>query len=522
MGSSIGLGSCKTVSATLGGYVSIGKRIYILTVNHFIDYAIGVEAATGMSQDTITSPSLLDVEELTEDLKQTVRDTDATIEDIAKRDFPSGQVTLQELRQHEDIIALMDNRDIFERFLRDLSRKPDEFYLGKIHQRCVPELREAVRAYKLPSPNHENIQMYHRMDWSIFSVKRARAGQNRHRHKFCTESGTVDFLSENLYPLGAGSLCQQTCEVEPGIAVYYVGQSSGRQSGKISAGPVSVTCGGKRSLEWAMVVPEDEQQEGEIYCGDSGAWIIRESDNALVGLLWGWINGQLIFTPINDVFADITETLNATEICLPKLSTAPDPSTLNICRVKSQTTRKPRSYSSTTPLRSSFAIPNYETPRPGPISISSLIDPNGVPKKKAGSMTPKTDTNMDRSPSPAPSLSSSVSSSQKTMSRSPSLVELQPQPDCNLDKVTFIVSEDSDAERDSKAEEELQMSPDQKPEKCRQEHRLSLGYILDNDSLAKNLAMLTFPESSHEVVGGKSGNWPSVETWRRGQGMSSS
>jgi len=59
------------------------------------------------------------------------------------------------------------------------------------------------------------------------------------------------------------------------------------------------------------------------YFGDSGSWVLRQSDNALVGLLWGLVDGHLLFTPIKDVFSDIKSVLNARGIRLPG---APDSS----------------------------------------------------------------------------------------------------------------------------------------------------------------------------------------------------
>ncbi|KAH0544525.1 hypothetical protein FGG08_001297 [Glutinoglossum americanum] len=535
MGASIGLGSCKTVSATLGGYISVDKRTCMLTVDHIIDFATNIDTIAETGRQTITSPSLLDVEELTQDLGQVLRDIEAMIENSMEQVFPSGKVTLEELEELLNSSVLKDDHGRFEEFLRDLSRKPGDFHLGEIYRRCAPGLKEAASIYGFSSPGRGNMEVCHRMDWSIYTVARTRTGQNRHRHKFCAESGTVDYLSENLHPMGAGSPCLEACEVQPGMPVYYVGQSSGRQRGVISPGLVLVTSGGVSSWEWAMVVPEDEQQDGEIYCGDSGAWILRESDNALVGLLWGWVGGQLIFTPIKDVFADIRDTCNATEVCLPKPPTAPDPGVLlsgnatasqarHICRVKKQGPRKPMRYF---PTRSRPALSALNTQPPGakPISIRSPLASSEALGKKTSLVTLVVNTVNDRSPppSPVPSLSSSASSSPKALSPRSPLLEQQPRPCRASGESTVVIREDSDTEGSPKADEEpqsysrLQHLSKRMLGKSGQENRLSLGFILENGSVA----MLSSPESAHERLKKSAGAWPSDDAWSRCQEITS-
>jgi len=355
--------------------------------------------------------------------------------------------------------------------------------------------------------------MSHRMDWSISTVHYDRAGENRHRHDFCSESGIADPRSENLHPLGAGILCQKTCDVEPDVLIHYVGQGSGRQSGQISAAPVLVNWNGVSTSEWAMVVPADQQRGGETYYGDSGAWVLRDSDNALVGLLWGWINGSLIFTPIKDVFADIRETLNATEVCLPKPLRPPHPRVVagsamatQICRIKEP--RKPIGL----PLLPLRPVSNIRLPRMEQVSVGSL-DSNETLAKKPGPETLEMDTDKDRTPSPVPSLSSSLSSSPKTVSRYPSTLELKSQAGCNLEEVAIIIGDDSDTEGSSKADEEpqlfspLQHIPKRPLGKRMQENRLSLEFILGEMSVAKP----PFLNSPHENMERRPEIWTSVE-----------
>ncbi|KAN0076062.1 hypothetical protein V8E54_007332 [Elaphomyces granulatus] len=158
----------------------------------------------------------------------------------------------------------------------------------------------------------------HRMDWSTFEVVENRKGVNKHRCPFeYYETGNEDDPSDDLHPLGVDPLCETICELEPNMPVQYVGQGSGAQFGHISAAPVSITLNEETSSEWAIVLQPESQQSPTTHWGDSGSWVLRQSDNALVGLLWGWADGHLLFTPIKDVFNDIKSMLNADTICLP-------------------------------------------------------------------------------------------------------------------------------------------------------------------------------------------------------------
>ncbi len=96
-----------------------------------------------------------------------------------------------------------------------------------------------------------------------------------------------------------------------------LGKVQDAQFGHISAAPVSITLNEETSSEWAIVLQPESQQISTTHLGDSGSWVLRQSDNALVGLLWGWVDGHLLFTPIKDVFNDIKSMLNADMICLP-------------------------------------------------------------------------------------------------------------------------------------------------------------------------------------------------------------
>ncbi len=75
--------------------------------------------------------------------------------------------------------------------------------------------------------------------------------------------------------------------------------------------------------------------------GDSGAWLIRRSDNALMGLIWGrnYIRGDPLervrltyFTPMVDILADVREHAAADEtVALPVYSARPSTHEVEVC-----------------------------------------------------------------------------------------------------------------------------------------------------------------------------------------------
>jgi len=90
-----------------------------------------------------------------------------------------------------------------------------------------------------------------------------------------------------------------------------------------------------------MIVPRCNALRNSDFQGDSGSWIIS-TDNKLLGLLWGWDNGSLLFTPIQDVFADITQKIRCHQIKLPEYTSDPKSghSPALLCRTSFCTTRE--------------------------------------------------------------------------------------------------------------------------------------------------------------------------------------
>jgi len=71
---------------------------------------------------------MLDVSELTEILQQTIRDLEARFENKVKEDFPSGNITVEDLSRIEGLKVLESDIFRYAEYLRDLGRKSREFF----------------------------------------------------------------------------------------------------------------------------------------------------------------------------------------------------------------------------------------------------------------------------------------------------------------------------------------------------------------------------------------------------------
>lgn len=363
MGASIGMRCTKLVSATLGGYVLVDGRKFLLTVDHFIERSHKESfTVSPRSRDlfTLTSPSLSDVDEMRERFDLTMRGLYAEFDLLLKKPG-DGEISLDGVLPPE-MQGILDGLEVIEKYQSEISRPEEEFVLGELAGRCKSNV---MLTLDTESPSSPESVISCRMDWAMFSIENRRMGENRHR--FQTGSGiemaeTAGEISPNC--TGSGDLCNDTCDLEPNAFVHYVGQRSGLRKGQINAVPMLLKSGGISSKEWALICPEQiSRSEG---CeGDSGAWVLRDSDNKLVGLLWGWIDGQLLFSPISKVFADIKTTFPAREVRLPRdpinqeppvmsISGIAAPEPVLVCAVKKPKTAKP--YKLSTLLRSKSSL----------------------------------------------------------------------------------------------------------------------------------------------------------------------
>jgi hypothetical protein len=301
MGASIGLSQCPHVSATLGGYISVDERIYMLTVDHFIS------TCSCIVDTQLRSPSISDAADVKNQLKKRFQQLSLKISRSALNEVPLGQL--------DEILFTLDfNEELehYKRFERELNDGDEGFALAKIRYRCggaMAPLRLSV------NPDLDGLS--HHMDWSLSEITaKHRVGKNVHRYGRVASPSLDDLDKELVSFTGCGIPCETIGEVTGGEAAYYVGTTSGLREGFIN--PALIQYGDEYGVshEWSMVVPHCEALKDSDFQGDSGAWIIS-NDNKLLGLLWGWDNGNLLFTPIQDVFADITQKMKCHKIELP-------------------------------------------------------------------------------------------------------------------------------------------------------------------------------------------------------------
>lgn len=305
MGASIGLSRCPHVSATLGGYISADDRIYMLTVDHFIS-----ECQCEITSH-VRSPSISDIYSVRFHLGKKLQELDRRVVQSAPDEVPLDQV--EELLFPTDIDEEVEQ---YRRVERELDDNETGFALGMVRVRCG-DGQLPLR----PSADPRLIGVHHRMDWSLSEITaRHRKGKNIHRYGRTAEPRLEDLQNEVIRAAGAGTPCTTIEGVMGGESVYYVGTTSGLREGFINPARVQFSDEFGISEEWAMVVPNCERLRDCDFQGDSGAWLIS-NDNTLLGLLWGWDNGNLLFTPIHDVFADIKQKMNSQQIRLPDDST---------------------------------------------------------------------------------------------------------------------------------------------------------------------------------------------------------
>jgi hypothetical protein len=386
MSASIGPSRCPHVSATLGGYISVGGRIYMLTVDHFIS------GCSCISDTMMRSPSISDICSVRQHLAKKFADISLRISRSTRDEVPLGQA--EHLLFPQDINEELEQ---YKRIEQELVDKENGFALGVLQYRCGSSLR--------PSANPRFAGRQHRMDWSLSAISsKHREGKNMHRYGRVVQPGLVDLAKEVLNPEGCGTPCTTTREVAGGECAFYVGTTSGLREGSINTALVLYKDEHGVSHEWSMVVPRCETLKDSDFLGDSGAWIIGNDDNSLLGMLWGWDNASLLFTPIHDVFADIGQRFVGQQIKLPEHPSGPRTgrSASFLCRRNS------------TPAVNEFDEPVMVTP--------GLLFPIDSNKSRRSSSASNTSNFSDWS---LPSLLSSASSdndeaSPSSLSRSPS------------------------------------------------------------------------------------------------------
>jgi hypothetical protein len=266
LSASIGPSGCPHVSATLGGYVSVDNRIYMLTVDHFIS-----ECPCNVSTQ-VRSPSISDVEDVKVQLERKIEELNLRIRQTAPNEIALGQI--EELLFAGDVDEELEQ---YKRFKRELDGGDSQFALAMVRERCggsQPLIRQSE------NPRLQRQGVYHRMDWSLSEVtSRHRMGKNVHRYGRVHEPTLGHLQAEVSRSGGLGPLCTSSGELVAGDQAYYIGTTSGLREGTINPGLVlwsdeydNIT------HEWALVVPNCEQLRDRDFQGDSGAWILDNGE----------------------------------------------------------------------------------------------------------------------------------------------------------------------------------------------------------------------------------------------------
>lgn len=320
IGASIGMSHCDHVLATLGGYISVQGSQYVLTADHLARVA---ETCTednctqqAMSTNEVCSPARANsaeqatiiaklLSDLGEDLDRPPR---PTTDSSAWSDEISLNPTMEGLiRDERDIVRYIEH---YRRLRDDLEPPPEELKFGECEVRSNSDLWRPIYAVEKSSV------INHCMDWALIRVSPHRQGKNMLRYE-----ETIDVepsleqldqeISEENTKYGTGPSCQSIRSFETAETVFYIGAHSGYQEGVIGAQPLECThpddC---VTQEWFIVPSSKRVLDAEDVGGDSGAWVLAKTDKMVIGLLWGYYDGNLLFTPIKEVIASIEKKMN--------------------------------------------------------------------------------------------------------------------------------------------------------------------------------------------------------------------
>lgn len=391
MGISIGMTQCAHEFATLGGYILVGNTQLMLTVQHLERKARDCVPcySTGILDNSLSSPAPADIDDLKQYFEEELSNVGITME---TSESVADEVLITTLATtYPAEFALMNQ---LKGFLKHLCKPRKDYNFGNVvdHSNEIDYVR----------PDHvrggcDNITR-HRMDWAIYEVDKERMGKNKFAHPIGIVPSPRHIQNEITNPYGTGEACQEWREFRVGENVYYVGNRSGYREGTIDETYIVIKHEEEVSQEWFINPSTLVRDEGEVQ-GDSGAWVLGKEDNKLLGLIWGYCDQKIVFTPIREVFNEISRKRSGDYVQVAPL----DPGSAirpRICSSISGTKRnryrpKKSLFSALLPIQPSIEIPTDS-------------------KSPTRPSTP--DHALSRSPSPTPSLMSSSSS----LSESPS------------------------------------------------------------------------------------------------------
>ena len=314
MGAPIGMKCSDRVSGTLGGFLQIDGEKYVVTAAHVVEHAREPKHLKERLEETdiyaLESPPHSIVQSLHGWLDRTEKELQGAVEEeMAVRAQDNQEITPEELSGEltQDLQKSQQARQILQQgpqvighytTSKDTLKESNTLRRRKLKRKLGP--RDKVR-----------------MDWAVH--KALTRGSNKHRYQSAEKARTAYPQAD---PLDEGQICDETCDPGSDDDVHYVGRGSGHRKLKVNSAP-SCVYDGKFTFCAHFILDAGRSVNAPEAEGDSGAWIIRSSDNKALGQLYDAVNGKLLFTPINDIIDHIKEELQVTDVHLPRSSDQP-------------------------------------------------------------------------------------------------------------------------------------------------------------------------------------------------------
>ena len=316
MGASIGLLCSDKVSATLGGYVLIGGEKYMLTSEHFV--ADSRDRADRGDDVTVTSPSREDLKIIENNLKQNKRDIDSEINSLAPRTYGDRDIPENDFSDPNELSELTRQNDVVRSLLDQVTKPALEYAVGTVKRVSLEKKKGPISrslANVLGWPK-DDLMVDHKMDWALIRTNSHTAQTGENRHKYRSNLDALEhglYVDENSQAPQSGDVVYETCGADVGYTVYYVGQRSKHRVGRVTLPTLD---GSSETIVWGIVGLDGREIPYPDVAGDSGAWVIRKEGNKLMGQVHSHTQGQVLFTPIDVIFADL-KGLCESEVSLP-------------------------------------------------------------------------------------------------------------------------------------------------------------------------------------------------------------
>lgn len=343
MGASLGALYSDSVSATLGGYVFVNGDKCMLTSEHFLEESQKLPCGDGSNtdDDDLTSPSRNDLKWMKNRLNQSVLDLASEIDSKVKNDIGDRHVPLAHLTNANILEKLEEIRNA-KLLLEQVSKQPKEYVIGRVAFRSI-ESRPAVLPNSLLQLENPQQNFRYHMDWALCQLtsQPAKGDENRRRYRSINDAKADDYLEEKDRAGPSGDPCYHTCSAEAGIDVCYVGQRSMHRNGTVNV-PCLVSRGSVETLEWVILDIDGRNPPYSDVAGDSGAWVIKQSDNNVMGQVHSHSSHGIHFTPIDPILEDVKR-LCGSDVSLPTRpsGSAPNADISQLCSISPIHPNKP-------------------------------------------------------------------------------------------------------------------------------------------------------------------------------------